>query len=171
MPMRLTILRHPYRAPEGEAIEMELDAHDAWLRFTDAVRRMKKDLDQRLKSHDVSLMEFRILSTLDKNGPTSMAKIADKLMVTKAGITLLTDRLEREKLVRRVRREGDRRLIYISLTAEGKKRTAAARKVYDAMIEEWMGLLDAKELKSLSSIVEKLSRGKEPQADLNLQAE
>lgn len=147
---------------------MELDSHEAWLRFTDAMRLMKKDLDQRLKSHDISLMEFRILSTLDENGPTSMAKIADKMMITKAGITLLTDRLETEKLVRRVRREGDRRLIYISLTAEGKRRTAVARKVYNALIEERMGLLDEEELRSLSSIVEKLSRGKELQADLNL---
>ncbi len=138
---------------------MKSNAIEAWLAFSNAVSIMRNEFSHSLRAHELSLMEFRILRHLCDNGSTSMAKLADELMITKAGITLLTDRLEDRKLVRRVRREGDRRLIFITVTAGGKRKFACARKDYDSLIERRLGRLDESELETFTNVVGKLGEG------------
>lgn len=132
---------------------------EAWLMFADAVSKLKRQFSQDLKRYDISLMEFRILSRLDEKGPSQMARLADELLVTKAGITLLIDKLEGRGLAARTRKKGDRRVIFTEITAEGRRKYENARKAYTALIEEAMGRLSQQELTSLMAIVTKLGDG------------
>ena len=142
---------------------MHTQKSEAWTMFADAVSKLRRQFSQDLKMHDISLMEYRILARLDEKGPSQMARLADELLVTKAGITLLIDKLEGRGLVSRMRKKGDRRMIFTEITADGRRRCRKARKAYTALIDEAMGRLSEQELASLMSIVAKLGYSGKPE--------
>ncbi len=127
-----------------------------WLQFADVVRLIRRELGKSMKEYDVSLTEFRILSALDKKGPMTMARIADELLITRAGTTLLTDSLEKKRLVNRVRLEGDRRLVHIRLTRKGRAVAAAALKGQMLLLEEMLRALNDGDMAALKGITAKL---------------
>ena len=76
-----------------------------------------KELD---RTYHVSVPQLLCLLTLHENGPLSPSQIAKNTMVGTSTMTGIIDRLEKKKLVTRVRNSPDRRMITISLTEAGK---------------------------------------------------
>ncbi|WP_117213401.1 MarR family winged helix-turn-helix transcriptional regulator [Allorhizocola rhizosphaerae] len=68
-----------------------------------------------------------LLSILTFAGPQTMSRLAGLERVTPAAITKLVTALERDGLVRRVRDDGDRRMVRVEATAMGKARLEAGR--------------------------------------------
>lgn len=130
---------------------------DAWMRFADAVSIMRREFGQNLRKFDLSLMEYRTLARLEDAGPAPMVRIADEMLMTRAGTTLLTDRLENRGLVSRVRKSGDRRVIFITITVKGRRLLSRARKSHDELVAGKMNNLDENEVRTLLEIVDKLS--------------
>ena len=130
---------------------------DAWMRFADAVSIMRKEFGRNLKKFDLSLMEYRTLARLEEAGPSPMVRIADELLMTRAGTTLLTDKLENRGLVSRVRKSGDRRVIFITITAKGKRLLSRAKKSHNELGTKKLNNLTEDEIRALLEIVEKLS--------------
>ena len=133
------------------------EAVEAWTNFADAVVAIKREFNRYLKKYDLSLIEFRIMSKLETDGPSSMARLADDLLITKAGTTLLTDRLEERGLIRRKRMREDRRLIFVELTPAGRRKVASARGVHDRFIVRKLSNLTAEEMERLVELVRKLT--------------
>ncbi|MFZ5591491.1 MAG: MarR family transcriptional regulator [Bacillota bacterium] len=62
-----------------------------------------------------------MLKLLYYEGSQTVSEIADFMGVTMAAVSSLTDRLLKNKLITRERSEKDRRVVIISLTAEGRE--------------------------------------------------
>lgn len=62
-----------------------------------------------------------ILAVLYRRGPLPMNTIGEHLRVTKANITFLVDKLEKQELILRERSREDRRVIHIQLTEKGTR--------------------------------------------------
>jgi DNA-binding MarR family transcriptional regulator len=69
---------------------------------------------------EVTLPQYRALVVLAARGPQGTAELAAALAVNPSTATRMCDRLVRKGLVRRHRSAGDRRLVRITLTAEGR---------------------------------------------------
>jgi len=91
--------------------------------------RLTKDLLRKFQMRDrneitccgVSVSQCYTLDLLDEHGEMSMVQLARKMFLDKSTMTRVVDGLiERELVVRRFD-ENDRRLIYITLTAAGRK--------------------------------------------------
>ncbi|TRM85727.1 MarR family transcriptional regulator, partial [Sulfolobus sp. E3] len=82
--------------------------------------------------------------------------VAEKNMLTKAGLTSIIDRLEEKNYVTRIRSEEDRRVIYVELTDKGREKLAQSRKIFGEVIERFMKKLDNNELDNLEKILTKL---------------
>lgn len=91
--------------------------------------RLTKDLLRKFQMRDrneisccgVSVSQCYTLDTLGEHGEMSMVQLARKMFLDKSTMTRVIDGLiERELVVRRFD-EGDRRVIYITLTAAGRK--------------------------------------------------
>ena len=126
-------------------------------------KKMPQFFEQSLKSVDLTLTEFRMLQQLSLAGPTPMAKLGDETMVTKAAVTGITDALEGKGFVRRVRGSGDRRVVHVEITPEGRKQLAAAKRIHDDMVRKLTSLLNPDEIRALFGSFEKLNEfmGKE----------
>lgn len=83
---------------------------------------------------DLSMQELRVVELLGDAGPTMMRQLAEHMLLAVNSVTSLVDKLENHGFVRRTRSEEDRRVVYVELSAAGKK-------VYDAAVVEKLSLL------------------------------
>ena len=107
-----------------------------------AGRVLHETLSARLESEmDISLDEFEVLSALDvaSEGRLRMKDIGARLLVSKAGVTRLVDRLEARGLAKRAPCPSDRRVIWARITPAGRAVLARAAPVADAVMAELVG--------------------------------
>lgn len=85
------------------------------------VRAVSLDAYKMNKQYNLTGPQSTILRTLVKDGPLSSVSLSRRLYVTPANITGIVDRLEKRGLVKRVSKEGDRRVVLIALTESGNE--------------------------------------------------
>ena len=73
-----------------------------------------------VKKYQVTGSQLNCILTLYENGPSSISQIAQLVLLKPSTVTGIIDRLEKKKLVKRMRISTDRRVVIIKLTAEGK---------------------------------------------------
>src|SRR5438552_14598099 len=108
--------KQPFESPEQEAALNVLRTSDRLqIRFARLVRE-----------HGLTPSQYNVLRILRGEGkPLPILEIAARTITVVPGITGLIDRLERAGLVRRVRCETDRRVIYVALADRGAAALAA----------------------------------------------
>lgn len=110
---------------------------------------------------DISHTKFNVLVILYKNAEKGMmlSDIGEQMLVTKANITGLVDRLEKQGLVKRIRDDIDRRKIMAVITEKGKQFTEEVIEEYKKWSKNIMTILDDNEKKHLIHILNKLEKG------------
>lgn len=86
--------------------------------LTDVIQR-HQELVQ--KKFNVSSVEIEILKLLHMEGDKKMKDIGEKVKVKLSNLTNIVDRLENQKLVKRVNSKTDRRSIFVHITSKGEK--------------------------------------------------
>src|SRR4051794_2333438 len=86
-----------------------------------------------------------------------MAQLADRVLLSRSGLTRLIDRLQAEGLVRREPSPEDARGMFTVLTAEGLGRLRAAAPVHLAGIRRhWLAHFSDDELRQLDALLRRL---------------
>lgn len=105
--------------------------------------------------------QVHALMWLRTDGPLAMGMVANRCGVTDKTVTGIVDRLERDGLVVRERRDTDRRVVQVALSEAGKK---LSEQIYKNMVQRFsmmLGFLDEKDRQDLFRIlnhfVERLS--------------
>jgi len=101
---------------------------------------------------------YQILGILTSSGPMATSEIGRQLYISKPNMTPLIDKLVKDNMVKRIRSEEDRRIVYIRITDEGKNFLIEARNVVEKNIEENLSNLDEKDLKKLNTCLENIKR-------------
>jgi DNA-binding MarR family transcriptional regulator len=101
---------------------------------------------------------FEVLARLSNaDGRLRMQDLADRLVLSRSGVTRLVDRLEAAGLIERASCPSDRRGTFAVLTEAGQRALEAARPVVDRAVEEQFARhLDASDTQQLESILGKL---------------
>ena len=73
------------------------------------------------KRYGLTGPQSAVIRNLYNNGPMSSADLSRNLFVTPSNITGIIDRLEKKKLVERIKKKGDRRVSLITLTNTGNE--------------------------------------------------
>ena len=101
----------------------------AWRRFLQAhavlIRRLEADL---LAEHQLPLASYDVLVQLVEapEQRLRMTELAQRVLISRSGLTRLVDRLEREGLVRREACDDDARGLFAVLTEQGYDRLRTA---------------------------------------------
>lgn len=130
---------------------------EVWDLITGLTRKINKETDKALEQIGLSYFEFKVMCALEEEGKVPMSRIAEKYMLTKAGLTSIIDRLEEKELVRRVRSESDRRVIYVELTEKGREKLIESRKIFLNVLSSFLSKLSEDEIKELERIFSKLA--------------
>jgi DNA-binding MarR family transcriptional regulator len=107
--------------------------------------------------------QFNVLLVLCyRERPLTQSDLGKRLVVTRATITSILDKLEGKDLVRRARVPGNRRIHHVELTDQGRRLVEQIEPLYIATIHEVMGDLGeegCRELvERLDAVREKASR-------------
>ena len=84
-----------------------------------ANRLIEEDLSKRLQSNGIAIEQYRVLKSLEEEGPLPMGRLAERVLVEPATLTKIIDRMVRDNLVFRVPDEKDRRKVRVALSASG----------------------------------------------------
>lgn len=99
---------------------------------------IRDQANQRLAAHDLTYVQWLPLYKLAMKEGNTVAGLARELEIDAGAMTRSMDRLEAKGLVRRERSTEDRRVVFLTLTAEGRK---VARRVPAVLSEVLNGHL------------------------------
>jgi DNA-binding MarR family transcriptional regulator len=137
----------------------------AWRGLLRVHSTLVKALDTELQAaHGLPLSSYEVLITL-RTAPGKrlrMAELADRVILSRSGMTRLVDRLEREGLLERDRCDSDARGFFAVLTPKGEELLAAARPTHlDGVRERFLAQFDPDELATLARWWDRLTPGAE----------
>jgi len=104
---------------DGRAAEMR--ALDAYIKLTRALSSVEARLAPGLADVGLTPTQLGILEALLHLGPLGQRTLGVKLLSSGGNITTVVDNLERRGLVRRERRDDDRRHVTVHLTPDGRR--------------------------------------------------
>ena len=108
----------------------DLTEHETLLNIYYTAALLKKRADVFFRTFGLTDVQFNVLMLLTHHsggeGGLSQAQLSDMMLVNRANITTLIDRMEKAGLVIRTSVSNDRRTNIIKLTANGKKLFAKA---------------------------------------------
>lgn len=132
--------------------------HEALLNLYYTSIRIKKHASEFFASYGLTDVQFNLMMMLrhhsGKEG-LSQARLSEMMMVNRANVTGLIDRLEKADFVRRTAAE-DRRYNMIQLTPKGGKLLEKADPAYGKEVQQAMSVLTKADLKRLIRVCEKL---------------
>lgn len=108
---------------------------------------------------DVTREQYRILRTLETEGPRSVKVLAAIVGTTPSSASISLKRLERGKLVRRTRSEEDERVVTVDLTAGGRSKLNAWRSKRLSTLASLFDVLEPEEKDSLRTMLARVVSG------------
>jgi DNA-binding MarR family transcriptional regulator len=128
-----------------------------WRSFLRAHTTVVRELERELMSEaGMPLGWYDVLLQLAEapDRRLRMAELADRVLLSRSGLTRLIDRLQAEGLVRREPSPDDARGTYTVLTPEGFLRLRAAAPVHLSGIQQhWLGHFSDDELQTLGGLL------------------
>jgi DNA-binding MarR family transcriptional regulator len=107
--------------------------------------------------------EMLVLLMLYRGTDVNMSQIADYLNAPLNTTTGIVSRMEKKKMITRVRSEQDKRVVTIALTELGSKEIGNIMSVFLDYGQRILGLLTSEEMSLLSNVIQKLVKiAKEP---------
>lgn len=116
----------------GLSAEITEPGHREVLTIMHAARVLSVAATRLLREHELTEAQFNVLMLLkhQATGGMTQVELSDRMFVNRANMTGLIDRMERDGLVRRRQRPGDRRVHVVTLTPAGRRRVDKAEAEY-----------------------------------------
>ncbi len=134
---------------------------DAWLAFLRAHARLTQQLERELQAeHAMTLAEYDVLVQLAvaEEDRLRMSELADRVLLSRSGITRLVDRLVASGLVERVTCESDRRGAWAQLTKAGLERLRSASPTHlRGVAAHFLDRIPAEELDQLRMTLDRVA--------------
>ncbi|MDQ6437890.1 MarR family transcriptional regulator [Mesorhizobium sp. LHD-90] len=109
-----------------------------WVAVARACHAVERALGAALLPLDLKPAQLDVLMNLFRHPGISQQDLARKLLVGRSNITMLVPQLETRGLLTREGDEKDRRVLRLTLTADGEGLLMQALKIYTALIEKAM---------------------------------
>jgi len=137
-----------------------LQGHEALLNIYYTASCLKKRTGEFLRPFGLTDVQFNLMMLLEhQSGPEgglSQVQLSDMMLVNRANITSLIDRMEKASLVVRTASPDDRRYNIIKLTSRSRKLLAQVEPLYAKEVRKTVTCLKEAEQKRLMSMLEKV---------------
>jgi len=147
----------------------EVRALSAYVKLVRASESITSRIQRHVTEAGLSVSQFGVLEALYHLGPLSQAEIAKKVLKSTGNITMVIDNLEKRALVKRERKQEDRRFYSVQLTPEGRKLIGSIFPRHAAKIVAEMGSLSSAEQEELGNLCRKLGLRKQGPAQTGIQ--
>jgi DNA-binding MarR family transcriptional regulator len=125
-----------------------------WLRFVS--NHVSHAFARKLLASGVTVAEWVVMREMFDDEETSPGVLAERIGMTRGGVSKLVDRLVTKKLAARQNRSDDRRFQSIALTAAGRRLIPQLAALADQNDEEFFQPLSSGERRALIAAMKKL---------------
>lgn len=129
----------------------------SWTKLT---KEWKQQMEEEL-APQLTAGQLEVLELLQAHEPMKPSDLLPYLETTPAAITTLLDRMERAGLVQRKRDEGDRRIVWISMTALGKSEVQRGVAVRNEIVQRSLDKVSSHNRQLLVYLIGKVSGTRE----------
>ena len=120
------------------------------------VSRYNSIIETRLRKIDLDVPFWRVLMILGEKAPRGVGDISEAAVINLSTMTRIVQRMVRKQLVRCTPRDDDYRITDVFLTALGKKKLAAARKITAPIFAAAIGGFSQREFSDTIEALDKL---------------
>ena len=132
-------------------------SRDAYLAIARVQDRLTGDFQNLFKTQALTTTQFNALRILiGAKEPIPCQLVGERLIQRVPDVTRLLDRMEKEGLIERTRSAEDRRVVLVSVTPEGRRRSNRLNQPALALHDQQMKALSRAELRQLESLLAKL---------------
>ena len=129
-----------------------------WVYMLRVVARMRRALEVHLEGYGLTGPQFDVLAQLHGIPPIVQQQLADRLLVSKGNVVGILNRMERAGLLQRRPHPEDARAYLICLTERGMAVADQVIPEHEALIVEYLRLVEPAEREALHSALHKLDR-------------
>lgn len=140
-----------YQGPERER-----RALSCWTKLVRATNAIDAAVAPSLAEQGLTESQFGVLEALLHLGPMPQCDLARRILCTGGNLTLVVDKLEQRGLVRRARRQDDRRYVDVHLTPQGDALIREYFPAHARLITERFAVLTRDEQLELGRLCRKL---------------
>ncbi len=134
--------------------------HEALLNIYFTSSCIKKAATEFFRAYGLTDVQFNLMMLLwyqsPEGGGLTQVDLSRMMLVNRANITTLIDRMEKADLVKRTAAPGDRRCHIVRLTANGEKLLRDVEKAYRENVRSIMGPLNTSQLTRLIAMLERI---------------
>lgn len=117
--------------------------------------------DRKLRNQEITLTQCEVLLILSESGPIRQTDLADRILVNKASLIPMIERLERQGWIKKRSNKDDQRSYFVVLTEAGSKCADQIQASMKAIAKELSGGIGSTEVAALSDILDKISKNLE----------
>jgi DNA-binding MarR family transcriptional regulator len=129
----------------------------AWMRLARLSARLQRALDQQTRTFGLSLAQFDVLAQVGAREGMSQQELAHRLLVTRANVTQLLERMASLELIER-RPSGTGRAVRLHLTPRGRMLHDRLVPAHEGAVAELLSGLSTDELRVLTPLLHTLDR-------------
>lgn len=124
--------------------------------FNTATRKIQHEFTE-INDLPLTTPQLYLLHLLDQKECWKVTELAESMCVQPSAITAMVDRLEQNHFVERERDEIDRRVVFLRISAEGKKVLKTAGEKRKKILVKYLQHLKKEEVITLVNLSEKLA--------------
>ena len=123
-----------------------------------SILRVEENILKRSDQTDLSISEIHMLEAVGKGKDRrrTISELAEVLNITLPSVTVAINKLMKKGYVEKVRGEEDGRIVYVSLTRQGRRIDSAHRYFHDSMVRSIIRDMTESEMQALYKGVMKL---------------
>jgi DNA-binding MarR family transcriptional regulator len=112
------------------------------------------------RKYDLTEAQFNVLLVLKyKDRDLTQSDLGHRLVITRASVTSVLDKLESKKLVERRSVQGNRRIFHVELTAKGRQAVEDVEPVYRETVHRVLAGFSDKDCRALTALLERVRTG------------
>lgn len=112
-------------------------------------------------SRGLTMTQLRLMYLIYQRNEPTISELAELMVVRKPTITGLTDRLVKQKLIRRLSDKTDRRIVRIALTKEGRRVLGEIEVASKAYLDRVFGTMGETEVQEFVRLMESFAASAE----------
>jgi len=116
--------------------------------------KMRKQCEKKLEKFDITYPQFGVLSIVYANPNSIQKEVGELLHTDTTTIMVITDSLEKKKLIQRIPSPDDRRAKMLKITAKGE---VVVKKAMPMLLELFQSVLNAGNKKQIHETLQTLS--------------
>lgn len=123
-----------------------------------SILRVEENILKRSDQTDLSISEIHMLEAVGKGKDRrrTISELAEVLNITLPSVTVAINKLMKKGYVEKVRGEEDGRIVYVSLTRQGRRIDSAHRYLHESMVRSIIRDMTESEMQALYKGVMKL---------------